>query len=65
MLNTADEKVKERLTKVTESYQAVQKRYTELGGKGGAEYKSLSLIDPKEKCAIIDPKTQTLFYFEK
>lgn len=64
-IDTKDATIWPRIEQVKTAYQALDKKYTDLNGKWNFEHKDLTLIDPKEKSIIVDPKTQTLYYLEK
>ena len=59
-----DKKITDRLDKVKTGYDDLDKKFNQLNGKGSFEHKDLALIDPKQKSIVIDPRTQTLYYFE-
>lgn len=60
-----DATISPRIEHIKTAYQDLDKKFTELNGKGSFEHKNLTLINPKDKSIIIDPKTQTLYYLEK
>lgn len=64
-INLQDKKITDRVEQVKNSYWTLDKKFKELNGKWNFDHKNLTLIDPKDKSIIIDPKTQTLYYLEK
>jgi hypothetical protein len=65
IIDISDKSISERMDKVKTSFTEMSNTYTSLWGKWKYEHKNLTLQDPKGKSIVIDPKTQTLYYFEK